>query len=366
MTLHHCAPTRNKVFIRPSNGGNTLLRLGLLIFFVALASHGSADEQCSIYSSTGQWPEGTTQVEAIDWPTSFKSPLGLQHGMTPLEVCNQLAGFKGDPGEAEDTDPRLPALRSEHTDFDPRFGELFSPFELSFSGEGAWLGSDDIFASRIHISAYFSAPPSGSQLDRFQLAYDFSDESGPQPSISEILDQAIRQFGPYSTLIVDNGIYYRWVIDNGVLQDNLPKASCPLSFPIWPLQEPMNELGANCDGVILLRFHFNADNPDRVRRAIITSDDRTLILRSSLIDDLAAQTHAKSITKYVNSPDGELNVRSNPFIDSDIWGVIHNGDGVLVTETSGNWSNIVAADELRGWVYSSLLADIQTTPDHLQ
>ncbi len=92
----------------------------------------------------------------------------------------------------------------------------------------------------------------------------------------------------------------------------------------------------------------------------ISGDECTLCAHASLpspagsgaMDALAASPFAPE-HGIVNSPDGEVNVRSGPSLNHTILAVLQNGEAVDIYARSGSWCRIAPAQEQ--WVHGGLL-----------
>ncbi len=66
-------------------------------------------------------------------------------------------------------------------------------------------------------------------------------------------------------------------------------------------------------------------------------------------------------TMWVNSSDGELNVRTGPGTNNSIITVVRTGSTVVVIGNSGKWSRIRIPDGRLGWVYTPLLSSTKVS-----
>lgn len=245
----------------------------LVIFAVCLAAETAHANECFNLSPSGPWPEQEVNTATTDWPVSTEPLLGLKFGMTPVEFCNHLDGFDGSMGY-------------EHANINSEFSGMFAPFDLGFSGLSAWLGSGDIVET--NVLAFFSGPPSGSQMNSFTVTYKF-DEARNRPLMSDVVDEAIRQFGPYSgsgTTAFGFPVY-AWIINNGVVEDGSSDEDCSIAQLRQADLEQMKAVKNSCAGLIELVTNPSDDDPDRLIGFNFVVEDRALLVQSRSIDAAA-------------------------------------------------------------------------------
>ncbi|NSX54260.1 SH3 domain-containing protein [Parasulfitobacter algicola] len=346
--------------------------LRFLVFaFVITADYANANENCSAYAPSGDWPEAITDVNGADWPMAFFPIPGLSMGAYPVQACRQLRGFKSNTQELESADARYPAVVHTYEDRVAPFVGLFAPMQMSFRGQSTFFGIAEIGLADVSLDLAFSAPPSGAQLTRVNAYYRFANGNGRRPSETAVIEGLVSQFGPFSTKAEQTStttVKYLWLVKDGALIAPGTDLACTYTYQQWwawldqgaldtewQTTSNMRAVDQSCDGEIAVTMSLNADVPEFVDRLKIRIEDRALNIKTSLIDQQAAIARSDQTMARVNSPDGELNIRSGPSLTDEIYGVIYNDDLVWIGQTSGNWSYIAGGRGLRGWAASSLL-----------
>lgn len=338
------------------------MRLSLSLCLMIKASIVIADENCLAYAPDDTWPQPHVAMAGFDWLSLSPPLLDLELGMTPVELCQQLDGFVADTEELESANPQYPAVEVEYADFVGPFIGTFAPSVLRYRGQITWFDDPDIARPTTFVRAEFSAPPSGSQLTEVQTRYVFTNGSGRLPTTSQALDPFLQYLGPYTRVQVNEQFgqdTYEWIINDGAVIRGDAISICSLEVVRRPFEnfDPADTMADRCDGRVVVAIDWNQDVLGFVERVNFSIEDRARTRDTWRIDAKAAQSRSDEIAMYVNSPDGELNVRSGPSINDDVWYVLENGDRVWVGETVGNWSYIKASQGRGGWVYTSLLAD---------
>lgn len=251
-----------------------MIRLFLLISFGVLVSCKSDDERCLAFAPSDEWPSDQTSVVGTDWAFSFSDILGLQHGQTPVELCSLLHDFDVE-------------MSSEQAGFDDRLQGIIAPRELTFDGEATWLGSGE--TAETSISAFFSAPPSGSQLHWFSVSQIFTAPDS-QPQLSDVVDKAISLFGPasVSSTQTQGRKRYLWAFDEGNLLTEIPAEGCAMDHLSLTDFDAMKAVENPCEGFIDLRVSHLEDDAKNVEFITLQIEDRKLFAQSGLIDDAAA------------------------------------------------------------------------------
>ncbi|EBA14083.1 hypothetical protein RCCS2_09339 [Roseobacter sp. CCS2] len=123
----------------------------------------------------------------------------------------------------------------------------------------------------------------------FSVSYVFDAPDG-QPQLRNVVDNAIRLFGPasVSSTQTQGRKRYLWAFDEGTLLTDIPAEGCAMDQLSLTDLEAVKAIENPCDGFIDLRVFHLEDDAKSVESIILQVEDRKRFAQSALIDDSAA------------------------------------------------------------------------------